>query len=825
MTAARNKTSALTDRDARDMCVCVCAALCRGKKQFQFLDSSSPYHAYYKQRVRFGADGPPKSSEAEQAALLAKEQEARAQQAALDAAKAAAMAEPKKLTLTERLQAIIIATQKPDQNRVEEEERKLKEKEAAARVDGAAGDGVKSAAGASFTYKLKHPDQYSPVDIDIIKLTALYLARCGLEFLHGLQRRESRNPYFDFLKPQHPLFVFFQHLVDSYKRIILRKNDTRAEIKAQLARSRTDVYKELMVQSVLNKKKLLAEAKAKEAEDGLTSSFIDWKDFVVLQSISFNDDEDDLLPVPRETLEEMAAMLNAQVEEPTTSGDQDMDMDMDVDEPTNTAAAAPTAATTKDDSDEVARLIRSSIASGSVAASASASGDDELEVRLSDDSDDLPKSRPGVFQKCQVCGDEIAIDDLAEHMRIELLDPRWKEQKQLLLDRQRESSLTADATVGQNLARLAKRTAALQGADKDEGARNELKARKQALADAILLYGPQSLQAREAAARAGEIAPPPPPPSAAPTKPTPTPATNTTPIGPPKPTPSPPPPPPATSTHIAPPPPAHTRPTPTPTPATSAPGMTPGGAPGLPARPPYAQPSGPPGAFAPPPGVPGFGAYMPPYGAPGVPIGYGMPPPPPGMMMPPPGAFPAYPSMPPPPPGAFPPPAQQQPQPQPTAFIAATPAAPIATSTQLAHAPPQPEDEPAAKKQRTDAGPAAAAPTPAAGKVKMSESDWLASNPLDVTLRIQVPNDPAQPFHFTGQEITLQLKLSDSIQTLKERLAPSLNSMPANKMKLQFGPNSGGAHINKDELTLAAYNTPQDATIIIGIKERGGKKK
>merc|ERR1712187_908004 len=67
------------------------------------------------------------------------------------------------------------------------------------------------------------PDQYivnhpfiAPMDMDIIKLTAQFVARNGQKFLIGLTQRESRNPQFDFLKPTHALFGYFTSRVDAY---------------------------------------------------------------------------------------------------------------------------------------------------------------------------------------------------------------------------------------------------------------------------------------------------------------------------------------------------------------------------------------------------------------------------------------------------------------------------------------------------------------------------------------------------------------------------------------------------------------------------------
>merc|ERR1719506_2651975 len=72
------------------------------------------------------------------------------------------------------------------------------------------------------------PDQYivnhpyiAPMDMDIIKLTAQFVARNGQKFLIGLTQRESRNPQFDFLKPTHALFGYFTSLVDAYTKCLM----------------------------------------------------------------------------------------------------------------------------------------------------------------------------------------------------------------------------------------------------------------------------------------------------------------------------------------------------------------------------------------------------------------------------------------------------------------------------------------------------------------------------------------------------------------------------------------------------------------------------
>merc|ERR1712032_790790 len=86
------------------------------------------------------------------------------------------------------------------------------------------------------------PDQYvvnhpyiAPMDMDIIKLTAQFVARNGQKFLIGLTQRESRNPQFDFLKPTHALFGYFTSLVDAYTKCLMPNKDEVEKLKKCVA--------------------------------------------------------------------------------------------------------------------------------------------------------------------------------------------------------------------------------------------------------------------------------------------------------------------------------------------------------------------------------------------------------------------------------------------------------------------------------------------------------------------------------------------------------------------------------------------------------------
>ena len=68
---------------------------------------------------------------------------------------------------------------------------------------------------------------------DIMKLTALFTARRGHSFLAALSAKEGRNYQFDFLRPNHSLFGYFNRLVDQYSKIINPSKDALEALSAR----------------------------------------------------------------------------------------------------------------------------------------------------------------------------------------------------------------------------------------------------------------------------------------------------------------------------------------------------------------------------------------------------------------------------------------------------------------------------------------------------------------------------------------------------------------------------------------------------------------
>lgn len=102
----------------------------------------------------------------------------------------------------------------------------------------------------------------------------------------------------------------------------------------------------------------------------------------------------------------------------------------------------------------------------------------------------------------------------------------------------------------------------------------------------------------------------------------------------------------------------------------------------------------------------------------------------------------------------------------------------------------------------------------------IGEEDFLASVPSpNVTIQIQVPASQEKPeWKLNGQMLTFTLPYKDTFTVVKGKISEA-TGMPPGKQKLQYE----GIFV-KDSNSLAFYNLPNGALIVLGLKERGGRK-
>jgi len=281
------------------------------------------------------------------------------------------------------------------------------------------------------TFKLPHPTTVSPVDADVIKLTAQFTAASGRQFLSGLAQREQRNPQFDFLKPTHVLFSYFTALVDAYTKALAPSPELLEHVSQSLdgeaALRRTTHRWEYTRRSdeAVRREKAVADA------DKVAYQSVDWHDFVVVEVIDFPSEE---------LAEEAPAEAEMEVD---TSG---------VPPPPPPPPMAlvplpppPPRPVAMDEEEEAIQIV----------------------------TDYTPR----VAQRRQapqtmidpLTGNEVPIDRMTEHMRIQLLDPKWRgEQKRLAARGDSTKHLAAGEQIADSLSAFARQRNDIFGSTEDE---------------------------------------------------------------------------------------------------------------------------------------------------------------------------------------------------------------------------------------------------------------------------------------------------------------------------------------------------------------------
>ncbi|KAL2150051.1 hypothetical protein VTH82DRAFT_7727 [Thermothelomyces myriococcoides] len=360
-----------------------------------------------------------------------------------------------------------------------------------------------------FQFSARMP-RMSQKDLEIVRLTALFVAKNGRQFMTQLAQREASNPQFQFLIPNHTFHNFFQSMIDQYS-ILLRETGVNGEGgKAQqerveqLRQNVADKYK------VLGRAKQRAEyakwqeaekAKQEEEEEKKKIEFarIDWNDFVVVETIVFTEADDQANLPPPTTLNDLqyasleeknkvSVSSSLRIEEafpfedtsynaypPQTYGAQAA-----ATQPAPAAPAAPQANNTPPPPAQgtpVPLASRSKPAEEEKAEEETQRAQEKEQERtrmqqahaearggaapMKIKENYVPRAAQRTANKfgtqtamCPNCKQQIPLNEMDDHMRIELLDPRWKEQKAKAEARYATTNLST-AEVANNLKRLA----------------------------------------------------------------------------------------------------------------------------------------------------------------------------------------------------------------------------------------------------------------------------------------------------------------------------------------------------------------------------------
>ena len=286
-----------------------------------------------------------------------------------------------------------------------------------------------------YDFQLMHPSGLSALDVDIIKLTAQYTAVSGREFLGGLAQREQRNPQFDFLKPTHMLFSYFTSLVDAYAKVLQPSANL-----LELVQQKADMFR--CLEHAVHRWELTRQEEERKRRDASVADAertafhsIDWHDFVIVETIEFAQDELLMRATESMSLGSSGVMSSSTVSPPPPplppAGQLRAGEDLEDGSGLNIVSGA----------DYVPRVAPAYTA------------------------------RPVATMIDPVSGRAIPVDQLEEHMRIQLMDPKWREQQARFLEKQQDSGFAAGSSIADSLTQFARQRGDIFGSVDDDEAR------------------------------------------------------------------------------------------------------------------------------------------------------------------------------------------------------------------------------------------------------------------------------------------------------------------------------------------------------------------
>lgn len=362
-----------------------------------------------------------------------------------------------------------------------------------------------------FQFSAKMPN-INAQDLDVVKLTALFVAKNGRTFQTTLSQKERENYQFQFLHQHHSLNPYFSRLVDQYSLLLgARGTDGAKEEQKRVAELQRNIDDKFHVLARAKQRaewdkhqaRQKVEKTDKEEKDSIAYAQIDWHDFTIVETVVFTeaDDEAELAPPPNlndlqsASLEQKAMMSvsgpGRRIEEAMPTDDMDISYDTPAQAqpqangyahqvPQNQPYPQPTPS-------PIGMPLRASNsplppppANNSMvpppptlgydrAGERDAANDAAARARAAANPANAPLNirhdyagrtgRPGAnarvaTSKCPRCNQQIPNTQWEEHVKIELLDPRWREQRDKEAARQSTTNLST-ADVARNLKRLA----------------------------------------------------------------------------------------------------------------------------------------------------------------------------------------------------------------------------------------------------------------------------------------------------------------------------------------------------------------------------------
>lgn len=317
------------------------------------------------------------------------------------------------------------------------------------------------------------PPSIAAFDLDVVKLTAQFVARNGRQFLTQLMNREQRNFQFDFLRPQHSLFQYFTRLLEQYTKVLIPPKDLQNKLNFE-ASNRGHVLEQVAYRVAWLEHQEAARRKQEEAleKERVSYAQVDWHNFVVVETVDYQPWEVGNFPPPTNPSEVGARVLIQRRQEsegapaPVPHG-EDSDSDEETGADTQVQDMEEGSSEEEEDTPSAApRTIKAPImAAPPVAAPLppiTAPQPGNVTIKKYDPKAAAAmKKRPedDQFLISPITGEKIPAAQAAEHMKVGLLDPRWVEErdKHIAAKSNEEVVFAPGQSIESNLKNLAER--------------------------------------------------------------------------------------------------------------------------------------------------------------------------------------------------------------------------------------------------------------------------------------------------------------------------------------------------------------------------------
>ncbi|XP_072929380.1 splicing factor 3A subunit 1 [Epargyreus clarus] len=334
------------------------------------------------------------------------------------------------------------------------------------------------------------PPSISALDLDIVKLTAQFVARNGRQFLTDLMKKEERNHQFDFLRPQHSLFQYFTRLLEQYTKVLLPPKELVNKLGAEI---RSGVLEQARSRAAWHSHQARRKAadEARIEKERLAYASIDWHDFVVVETVDYPTGEPGDFPPPTTPLEVGARVLAQERGEDIVQANEEDDTEMQLESESDSDSDDDlaemedrTQQQQRPDDNRVQDMEEDSSSSedeGPPEPPKHAGEEaplpprpDRVVVKKYDPKRARPQPTPASEEwlVSPITGEKIPANKVADHVRIGLLDPRWLEQRDRTAAERtdRDDALAPGAAIEASLKQLAERRTDIFGVGDEETA-------------------------------------------------------------------------------------------------------------------------------------------------------------------------------------------------------------------------------------------------------------------------------------------------------------------------------------------------------------------